>query len=127
MPKMLFSLLINVKMLTIVGILTFVSMKNFMLSCVEQKFFITSGSGSTSIFFPKGQRIPKAYLFSRHKPKTTGDLFLFFFLQSLKQVNKLPYEPQFDFDTDIGTTMLHIHSCCHIMCTFVRSLNVRQP
>ena len=39
-PKMLFFLLINVKMPTIVGIFTFTSTKNFMLS---MKFFITSG------------------------------------------------------------------------------------
>ena len=43
---MLYSLLINVKMPTIVGILTFMSRKNFMLSRVEQEnIFITSGPG----------------------------------------------------------------------------------
>ena len=37
-------MLINVKMPTIVGILTFMSRINFMLSCVEcEKSFITSG------------------------------------------------------------------------------------
>ena len=42
-PKMLFFPLINVKMPTIVGILTFMSRKNFMLSLVEhEKSFITS-------------------------------------------------------------------------------------
>ena len=46
-PIMLFFLLINVKMPTIVGILTFMSMKNFMLSSVEhEKSFITSGPDS---------------------------------------------------------------------------------
>ena len=41
---MLFSPLINVKMPTIVGILTFMSKKNFVLSWVEhEKSFITSG------------------------------------------------------------------------------------
>ena len=41
---MLFFPLINVKMPTIVGILTFMSGKNFMLSSVEdEKSFITSG------------------------------------------------------------------------------------
>ena len=46
MPKMLFFLLINVKMLTFVGILTFMSRKNFMLSRVEHvESFITLGSG----------------------------------------------------------------------------------
>ena len=45
-PRMLFFLLINVKMPTIVGILTFVSRKNFMLNSVEhEKSFITSGPG----------------------------------------------------------------------------------
>ena len=45
MPSMLFFPLINVKMPTIVGILTFMSMKNSMLSWVEhEKSFITSGS-----------------------------------------------------------------------------------
>ena len=39
-----FIMLINVKMPTIVGILTFMSMKNFVLSCVEhEKGFLTSG------------------------------------------------------------------------------------
>ena len=43
---MLFFPLINVKMPRIVGILTFMSRKNFMLSCVEhEKSFITSGPG----------------------------------------------------------------------------------
>ena len=41
---MLFFLLINVKMPTIVGILTFMSMKNFMLNELSmKKSFITSG------------------------------------------------------------------------------------
>ena len=40
---MVFSLLINVKMPTIVGILTFMTRKNFTLNCVEhEKSFITS-------------------------------------------------------------------------------------
>ena len=39
MPKMLFFLLINVKMETIVSILTFMSRKNFKLSWVEHEFF----------------------------------------------------------------------------------------
>ena len=43
-PRILFFPLINVKMPTIVGILTFINMKNFMLSRVEhEKSFITSG------------------------------------------------------------------------------------
>ena len=43
-PRMLLFLLINVKMPTIVGILTFISWKNFMLSSAEhEKSFITSG------------------------------------------------------------------------------------
>ena len=43
-PRMLFFLFINVKMLTIVGILTLMSRKNFMLNRVEhEKSFITSG------------------------------------------------------------------------------------
>ena len=42
--KCYFSPLIHIKMPTIVGILTFMSKKNFMLSCVEhEKCFITSG------------------------------------------------------------------------------------
>ena len=44
--RMLFFLLINVKMPTVVGILTFMSRKKFMLSRVEHgKSFITSGPG----------------------------------------------------------------------------------
>ena len=38
-PRMVFFLLINVKMPTTVGILTFISRKNFMLSLVEHEFF----------------------------------------------------------------------------------------
>ena len=46
MPRMLFFLLINVRIPTIVGILTFISKKNFMLSWAEHgKSFITSGPG----------------------------------------------------------------------------------
>ena len=42
-----FFLLINVKMPTIVGILTFMSRKNSMLNSVEhEKSFITSGSST---------------------------------------------------------------------------------
>ena len=45
-PRMLFFLFINVKMPTIVGILTFMSRKSFMLSSVEhERSFITSGTG----------------------------------------------------------------------------------
>ena len=45
-PRMVFFLLINVKMPTTVGILTFTSRKNFMLSSVEhEKCFITSEPG----------------------------------------------------------------------------------
>ena len=48
---MLFFPLINVKMPTIVGILTYMSRKNFMLSGVEhEKSFITSGLGFRSEF-----------------------------------------------------------------------------
>ena len=48
-PSMLFFLLINVKMPTIVGILTSMSRKNFMLSQVEHEIsFITSGPGSST-------------------------------------------------------------------------------
>ena len=43
-------LLINVKMPTSVGILTIVSRKKFMLSCVEHgKSFITSGPGLPTV------------------------------------------------------------------------------
>ena len=48
MPRMLFFLLINVKMPTNVGILVFTSRKNFMLILIEHgKSFITLGPGST--------------------------------------------------------------------------------
>ena len=44
--SMKFFLLINIKMPTIVGILIFISRKNFMLNWVEyEKSFITSGPG----------------------------------------------------------------------------------
>ena len=38
-------MLINIKMLTIVGILTFMSRLNFVLSFEHEKSFITSGPG----------------------------------------------------------------------------------
>ena len=50
-PRMLFFLFINVKMPTIVGILTFMSWKNFMLNSVEhEKSFITSGPDNSESF-----------------------------------------------------------------------------
>ena len=49
-PRMLFFLLINVKMPTNIGILTFMSRKNFMLSWVEhEKSFLTWGSECTGM------------------------------------------------------------------------------
>ena len=42
--RVLFFLHINVKMLTIVGILTFMSRKIFMLSLVEHEFFYNFGA-----------------------------------------------------------------------------------
>ena len=42
-PIMLFFLLINVEMPTVVNILTFMNRKNFMLSSAENDFFTTSG------------------------------------------------------------------------------------
>ena len=47
LSDVVFNMLINFKMPTIVGILTFMSRINFVLSSVEHgKSFITSGSGS---------------------------------------------------------------------------------
>ena len=43
-PRMLFFLLKNVKLPTIVGILTFMSRKNLMLRLVEHEIFRTSGT-----------------------------------------------------------------------------------
>ena len=45
---MLFFLIINVKMPTIVGILTFMSRKKFMLSRVEREIFLGITSGPVS-------------------------------------------------------------------------------
>ena len=51
-PRVLFFPLINVKMPTIVGILTFMSRKHFMLRVVEhEKGFITSGPVFFLFFF----------------------------------------------------------------------------
>ena len=51
-PRMLFFLIMNVKMPTNVGILTFMSMKNFMLSQAEhEKSFIITGPGSKVFLF----------------------------------------------------------------------------
>ena len=45
-------MLINVKMQTIVGILTFMSRINFVLSCIEhEKYFITLGPGYFALYF----------------------------------------------------------------------------
>ena len=50
-PRMLFFMLINVKMPTIVGILIFMSRKNFMLCLVEhEKSFITLGPGFVCMY-----------------------------------------------------------------------------
>ena len=50
-PRMLFFLLIHVKMPTIVGILTFMSGENFRLNLVEhEKSFITSGPENHQIY-----------------------------------------------------------------------------
>ena len=50
-PRMLFFLLINVKMPAIVGILTFMSRKNFMLSWVKhEKGFYNLGARNCIIF-----------------------------------------------------------------------------
>ena len=52
-PRMLFFPLINVKMPTTVGILTFMSRKNYMRSLVEHaKSFITSGPDLTYMYKP---------------------------------------------------------------------------
>ena len=49
-PRMLFFPLINVKMPTIIGILTFMSRKIFMLSRIEhEKSFITSEQGTIEL------------------------------------------------------------------------------
>ena len=49
-PRMIFFPLINVIMLTVVGILTFMSRKKFKLSRVEhEKSFITSGPGQPEL------------------------------------------------------------------------------
>ena len=67
--RMLFFPLINVKMPTIVGILTFMSRKNFMLSRVEhEKSFITSGPGNNQevtkpVTFNKGTEKMEWYPF----------------------------------------------------------------
>ena len=45
LSDVVFIMLINVKMPTIVGILTFMSMINFVFSWVDEKSFITSGPG----------------------------------------------------------------------------------
>ena len=59
---MLFFLLINVKMPTIDGILTFMSRKNSMLNSVEhEKCFITSGPGAFYLLiYVQSHDIPKA-------------------------------------------------------------------
>ena len=51
MPRMLFFLLMNVKMPTIVGILTFMSKKKFHAQLIEHgRSFIISGPGPASYF-----------------------------------------------------------------------------
>ena len=73
-PRMLFFLLINVKMPTIVGILTFISRKSFMLSRVEhEKSFITSGPWYTSVLLHYGT-LPHFYAFSIIFGKGFSDL-----------------------------------------------------
>ena len=63
---MVFFPLINVKMPTIVGILTFMSRKNFMLSGVEHvKSFITTGPGLYFDFRPPVALMVKMVLISK--------------------------------------------------------------
>ena len=51
LQHVVFIMLINIKMPTIVGILTFMSRMNFMVSTVEYgKSFITSGPDSNIVF-----------------------------------------------------------------------------
>ena len=70
---MLFFPLINVKVPIIVGILTFMSRKNFMLSRVEhEKSFITSGPGGESYGFVLSSLLEKHRL--RIRRKTTAPL-----------------------------------------------------
>ena len=78
---MLFFPLINVKMPTIVGILTFMSRKNFMLSRVEhEKTFINSGPGfqttincKTSYTVQVSKKPANAAMHGPHSPVRLGD------------------------------------------------------
>ena len=84
---MLFFPLINIKMPTIVGILTFMSRKIFMLSLVEHKnSFITSGPGFRSPRLQSQQRftavdifdrICKFFLFCCHNPPLRLESYVF--------------------------------------------------
>ena len=58
-PRILFFLLIHVKMPPTVGILTFMSGKNFMLNRIEhEKIFISSGPG---LWWKKARSSPQLY------------------------------------------------------------------
>ena len=73
MPRMLFFMFINVKMPTIIGILTFMSMKSFMLSKVEREKFYNLGARNSfnliphPIFKTKRERGPNANLYTLRK------------------------------------------------------------
>ena len=68
LSDVVFIMLINVKMPTIVGILTFMSRINFVLSCVEhEKSFITSRPGP--FVFPSVDLL--CYLLLNHWTKST--------------------------------------------------------
>ena len=75
---MLFFQLINVKMLTTVGILTFLSRKNFIVELSIKKSFITLGPGSFQL---KSQKYLKSQ--DRHCEENLGLLWSLFLFISL--------------------------------------------
>ena len=75
----------NVKMPTIVGILTFMSRKNFMLCRVEhEKSFITSGPVDESVTCMRSSKMCEISKANRHKRNYGDYVFLRYLMRNWK-------------------------------------------
>ena len=97
-PRMLFFRLINVKMPTIVGILTFMSRKNFILSWVKHEFFYNRGPGL--IMLPPKDSCQHWHCFSV--------LDLYFMTSFLLSVNQCFYSVSSPIEYVVYTYNCHI-------------------
>ena len=102
-PRMLFFPLRHIKMPTIVGILTFMSRKNFMLNCVEhEKSFITSGPA----FDISNTDISKYLLISK-------TIFRYYFLLVFEPVSVKTGLNDIDIKIEVTTSLERIGFSIH--------------